>query len=156
LYDEIIHAHGDQIDPDRAVKASPRGNLDLGANAVICGDKKGISKTRSLEIENPSKAPDFGLCPTPPCGAHQRLDRFDYGIAGIYVDTGTGISVAILALHCASLPLPLSPKRNPTAATLVKLKALSNRMDKFFRNFRSGPLKFAVILGACQDKGTNP
>src|SRR6202023_3025859 len=40
----------------------------------------------------------------PPCGAHERLDLFDHGIAGIDIDSSVGIGEAILIsyLSCAN------------------------------------------------------
>jgi hypothetical protein len=45
-----------------------------------------------------------GIRAGPPCGAHERLDLFDHGIAGIDIDFGVGIGEAILIFHIYPVP----------------------------------------------------
>ena len=46
LDDEIVDAHGDEVDADRVVNAGLDGDLDLGADAVIGGDEDRIDEAR--------------------------------------------------------------------------------------------------------------
>ena len=43
LHDEVVDAHGDEIDADRVVDAGLDGDLELGADAVVGGDQDGIA-----------------------------------------------------------------------------------------------------------------
>ena len=106
LHDEVVDTHGDEIDPDCVVNAGRRGNFDLGADSIVGGDENRIGKTRRLEIENSAEAADFGIRAGPPCGAHERLDLFDHGIAGIDIDAGTGIGEAMFIFHIDPVPTP--------------------------------------------------
>ena len=51
LHDDVVDAHGDEIDADRVVLAGIDGDLELGADAVIGGHQHRIGKARSLEVE---------------------------------------------------------------------------------------------------------
>jgi hypothetical protein len=47
-----------------------------------------------------------GVPAEPPCGAHERLELFYRGIAGIDIDSGVGIGEAILIFHIYPVPTP--------------------------------------------------
>ena len=63
-------------------------NLDLGADAVGRRDKNRIDKTGSFQIEQPTKAADFGSGAGTRGCAHQWFDQVHHAVAGINVDTG--------------------------------------------------------------------
>ncbi len=63
------------------------GDLELGADAVIGGDKDGIAKARSLEVEEAAEAADLAIGTRAARRAHGRLNGLDQRIAGIDVDT---------------------------------------------------------------------
>ena len=69
MHDEIVDAHGDEIDADRIVKAALDGELDLGADAVIRRNEDRIDEAGGLEIEQAAEAADFGV------GARTRASR---------------------------------------------------------------------------------
>ena len=46
LHDDVVDAHGDEVDADRVVDAGLDGDLDLGADAVIGRDQDRVAKTR--------------------------------------------------------------------------------------------------------------
>ena len=96
LHDEVVDAHGDEVDADRVVLARFDGHLELGADAVIGGDQHRIGETGGLEVEQPAEAADLGVRAWPPGRAHQRLDLLDHGVAGIDVDACLGIGEPVL------------------------------------------------------------
>src|ERR1700738_3422308 len=102
------------------------GNLDLGADPVIGGDENRIGKTRRLEVKNSAEAADFGIRAGPPCGARERLDLFDQGIAGVDIDTGTGIGETLI-FHTDPVPSPQRAgsclqRKESKAAELTKFR----------------------------------
>ena len=91
LHDEVVDAHGDQVDADRVEDAGLDGDLQLGADAVGGGDQHRIAVAGRLEVEQAAEAADFGVGAGPPRRPHQRLDRLDKGVAGVDIDAGIGI-----------------------------------------------------------------
>ena len=51
LNDEVVDAHGDEVDADRIVEARLDGDLEFGSNAVVAGNKDGILKAGTLQVE---------------------------------------------------------------------------------------------------------
>ena len=47
LHDEVVDAHGDEVDADRVVDAGLDGDLELGADAVIGGDQDRVLEARA-------------------------------------------------------------------------------------------------------------
>jgi hypothetical protein len=47
-----------------------------------------------------------GIRAGPPCGAHERLDLFDHGIAAIDIDACPSIGEATLIFHIYPVPTP--------------------------------------------------
>jgi hypothetical protein len=77
------------------VDAGIDGDLDLGPDPVIGGHQDRIRESCGLQVEQPAKTADLGICPRAARGTHQRLDRVDHGIARIDIDAGIGIGQAI-------------------------------------------------------------
>ena len=51
LSQDIVHAHGDEIDADGIVNPRHRGNFKLRANAIGGRDQDGMTITQAFEIE---------------------------------------------------------------------------------------------------------
>jgi hypothetical protein len=88
LHDEVVDAHGDEVDADRVVDAGVDGDLQLGADAVIGRDQDRVGEAGGLEVEQAAEAADLAIGAGPAGGAHQRLDLLDHQVAGIDVDAG--------------------------------------------------------------------
>jgi hypothetical protein len=56
-----------------------------------------------------------GIRAEPPCGAHERLDLFDHGIAGIDIDANTGIGEARFIFHIDPVPNPRARESVPVS-----------------------------------------
>jgi hypothetical protein len=95
LHDEIVDAHGDEIDADGVVPAGGDRQLELGADAVRRGDEKGIAIAGGLRIEDGPEAAERGRGAAARGGPRQRLDRLDQGVAGIDVDSGRLVGEAV-------------------------------------------------------------
>ena len=88
LHHEVVDRHRDEIDADGIVTRCLDRDLDLGADAVGCGDKNRIGEAGCLEIEQAAEAADLGFCAGSCGSAHQRLDQFHHAVAGIDIDAG--------------------------------------------------------------------
>ena len=78
LDDDVVDAHGDEIDADRVMVPGIDGDLQLGADAVIGGDQHRIGKARRLEVEQTAETADLAIGARPARRAHQRLDLLDH------------------------------------------------------------------------------
>jgi hypothetical protein len=94
LHDEIVDAHGDQIDADGSVVLGVDGDLQLRSDAVGGGDEQRVGKAGGLGIEESAEAAERGVGPAPRGGARQGRDGFDEGVAGIDVDARVLVSPA--------------------------------------------------------------
>ena len=56
LADEVVDAHGDEVDADGVVLAGVDGELELGADAVGGGDQHRVGVARRLEVEERAEA----------------------------------------------------------------------------------------------------
>ena len=56
LHDEVVHAHRDEVDADRAVLAALDGDLQLGADAVGRRDQDRVAKAGRLQVEQRAEA----------------------------------------------------------------------------------------------------
>ena len=56
LDDEIVYAHGDQVDADRIVDAGAEGEFQFGADAIGRGDEQGVFEAGRTQIEQSAKA----------------------------------------------------------------------------------------------------
>ena len=86
LHDDVVDAHGDEVDADGRMAAGIDGDLELGADAVIGGDQHRIDEAGGLEVEQAAEAADLGVGARPAGRADGRLDGLDQGVAGIDVD----------------------------------------------------------------------
>ena len=69
LHDDVVDAHGDEVDADRVVLAGIDGDLQLGADAVIGRDQHRIGEAGGLEVEQAAEAADLAV------GARPRASR---------------------------------------------------------------------------------
>ena len=91
LRQQVVDAHGDQIDADRGVLAGIDGDLQLGADPVIGGDQDRVLEASPLQVEQGPEAAEVDIRAGTPRGAGQRLDGLHQGVAGIDVDTGIAV-----------------------------------------------------------------
>ena len=61
LHDEIVDAHGNEVDADRVVLVGVDGDLQLGADAVIGGNEDRIGETGRLQVEQAAEAADLAV-----------------------------------------------------------------------------------------------
>ncbi len=61
LDEEIVDAHGDEIDADRGVPAGVDGDPELGADPVVGGDEDRIAEAGPLEVEEAAEAAEIGI-----------------------------------------------------------------------------------------------
>jgi hypothetical protein len=101
LHDEVVDAHGDQIDADAAMQAGVDGDLQLGADAVGRGDQNGIAETRGFEIEERAEAAQPAGYARAARGGRRRLDPLDEASACVDIHAGLGIGQGLAVLwHC--------------------------------------------------------
>ncbi len=63
LHDEIVDAHGDEVDADRLVHAGLDRDAQLGADAVGRRDEQGSVKPAALRSKMPPKPPIAASAP---------------------------------------------------------------------------------------------
>ena len=111
LYNEIVDAHGHEIDADGVVFAGVDGDLELGADAVVGRYQNRIGEAGSLEIEQAAETADFAIGAWPTGGSHQRLDLLHHEVAGVDIDARVGIGEPVGSfVHGCSL---LGPAQRP-------------------------------------------
>jgi hypothetical protein len=95
LADQIVDAHGNQIDAHGIDLPGIDGDAQLGADPIGRGDDDRVGIARGLEVEQPAKAaqPSHHSGPVGRFGG--RLDAFDQGVAGIDIDTSILVSQRI-------------------------------------------------------------
>ena len=108
LNDDIVDAHGDEVDPDRLEYPALDSDLDLGADAVIGRNQDRVLEPGGLQIEQSAEPADLRIRARPPRRAHQRLDRIDHGIARVDVDASVGVGERVFRIggHCEAPERP--------------------------------------------------
>ena len=86
--DQVVHAHGDQVDADRLVAPGGPGHHQLRAHAVGRGHQHGLGEAVHVEGELAPEAAD---------ARHERAQAVDRGFAGCDVHAGAGVGGAALA-----------------------------------------------------------
>ena len=94
LHDEVVHAHGDEVDADGVVAAGVDGQPQFGADAVGGGDQHGVAESGRFRVEQGAEAADAAEQAGPGGGPGQRLDALDQGVAGVDVHAGRAIGHA--------------------------------------------------------------
>jgi hypothetical protein len=101
LRDEVVDAHGDEVNADRLVPTAVDGDLQLGADAVRGGDEDRVAKAGRRKVEEGTEAAkpahDAG-----PIGARGGgLDPLHQAVARVDIDPGIAIGQALaLVAHC--------------------------------------------------------
>jgi len=86
--DQIIHAHGDQVDPHRLVAAGGPGHQELGTDAVGGGHQHRLGEAGEVERELPPEAAD---------ARYQPGQARHGGVAGPNVHSGPRVGGPALA-----------------------------------------------------------
>ena len=86
LNDQVVDAHGNQIDANCLMLSGFNRDLEFGTDAVIRGNQNGIVKTSSLEIEKSAKATKIAVRPRSSCGFHERFDCLNQCVPSINID----------------------------------------------------------------------
>ena len=91
LNDEVVDAHGDQVDADGGVQAGIDGDLELGADAVGGADEHRVAKAGGLEVEQRAEAADAAHGADAVGSAGERLDPVDQRVAGFDIHARVAI-----------------------------------------------------------------
>ena len=105
LHDEVVDAHGDEVDADRVMLVGIDGDLQLGADAVIGGNQDRILETGRLQVEQAAEAADLAIGARTARRAHMRLDLFHQKISGVDIHTCIAVGQTVLFLARSWLDL---------------------------------------------------
>ena len=103
LHDEVVDAHGDQIDADGGVAPGVDGDAQLGADAVVGGDQDRIAVARRLQVEQAAEAAEAAVRAQAAGRLDERLDGLDERVAGVDVDPGVAVGDAGLRSRSGSV-----------------------------------------------------
>ena len=95
LDDQVVDAHGDEGGADVVMAAGGDGDLQLGADPVGRGDQQGIAVAELSQVEERAEAAEAGGAAAPRGRPGERLDRLDQRVAGVDVDTGLSVGLAV-------------------------------------------------------------
>ena len=103
LNDQVVRAHGDQVDSDAVMSARIDRELQLGSDPVVCGDQQRIVEPCRLQVEKAAESAKVGIGARTSRRSGERGDGTDQRIAGLDRDAGPGISVGgglvMLGIH---------------------------------------------------------
>ncbi len=86
LRQQVVDAHGDQIDPDAPVQTRFDGDAQLRAHPVRRRDQDRVREPGGLQVEQAAEAADPAHHAGPVGRAYGGLDRLDEGVARIDID----------------------------------------------------------------------
>ena len=95
LDDQVVDAHGDEVDADRVVNSGIDRDLELGADTVIGGDQQRIVIAGSLRVEDAAEAADVGIRARPAGRLDEWLDHVDETVAGVDIDACVGVAEGV-------------------------------------------------------------
>ena len=95
LGQQVVDAHGDEVDPHGVVQAGLDGHLELGADAVGGRDDQGVVVAGGLEVEQGAETAERRVGAGAAGGLGEGLDALDQGGAGIDVDAGRAVGQAV-------------------------------------------------------------
>ncbi len=98
LGQQVVDAHGHQVDADRGVHLGVDGDAQLGADAVGGGDQQRVVVACRLQVEQGAETTQAAVRAGAPGGLGQRLDGLDQGGARIDIDAGLGVGKAVLGV----------------------------------------------------------
>ena len=87
LHQNVVDAHGHQVDADGVVHTQREGQLELGAHPVGPRHQHRLA-VAGRNLEQPAKAPDARQQPRALRAGRQRLDPLDQCVARVDVDPG--------------------------------------------------------------------
>ena len=93
LHDQVVDAHGDEVDADRVVPAGVDGELQLGADAVRGRDEQRVGEPGSLRIEKRAEAAQLWVGTGTARGGDERSDGAHERVARLDRHAGAGIGV---------------------------------------------------------------
>ena len=91
LHDEIVDAHGDEIDADRRMPPCIDGDLELRTDAVVRRDKYRIAVTCPLQIEEATETAEINVGAGPARRFRERLDGSNQRISRVDINARVGI-----------------------------------------------------------------
>ncbi len=104
LNDQIVHAHGDQIDPHAVMPIMVDRQFQFGAHPIIGGNQQRIAETGRPRIEKPAETAQFRIRTWAGSGFHQGADGAHQSVTRLDIDTRAGIGVGgAFAIHFAAL-----------------------------------------------------
>ena len=86
--DQVVHAHGDEVDPDRVVSADGLGDQKLGPDAVGRGHQHRVPIAVGVQREQPAEAADRTEHLGPGRRRDQLADAIDGSSRGVEIDAG--------------------------------------------------------------------
>jgi hypothetical protein len=92
LADQVVDAHGDEVDAGGVQAPGLGQEAQLGADAVRGRDEQRVAQTRAGEVEDRAEAADAALCAGPSRGAHERSDGTRQRVAGVDVDARAAVA----------------------------------------------------------------
>jgi cardiolipin synthase (CMP-forming) len=97
LDNNVVDAHGHEVNADRIVHAALNGDLHLGADAVVGGDQDRVDKPRRAEIEQSAESAKLRARSGAARGAGERTDSIHNPVADIDVDSRFGVGQRLSA-----------------------------------------------------------
>ena len=91
LHDDVVDAHGDEVDADRVVPPGVDRKSQLGADAVGARYQHRLAVTGG-QLHQGAEAADAGEHLGALRAAHERLDALDELVAGVDVDARVAIT----------------------------------------------------------------
>ncbi len=91
LRQQVVDAHGDEVDADRAVPPRLDGDLELGAHAIVGRDQDRVLEAGPLQVEQRAEAAEIGIRAGPPRCLGERLDGLHQRVAGIDIDAALAV-----------------------------------------------------------------
>jgi hypothetical protein len=99
LYHHVIGAHRHQVDADCIMASGLDRKAQLGADAVGAGDQHWPPVASERQLDHGAKAADAGQHLGARAAPDQRLDALYQGIAGVDIDSGVTICIAVRLAH---------------------------------------------------------
>ena len=101
--DDVIGAHGHQVDADGIMAVHEDGDFNLGPHPIGGGDQHRVAIPVRPQMKQPAKRADLPQDPGTVSGFHQGLDAFDKGVR--FIDIDPGIFIRADVGHPSCLPL---------------------------------------------------
>jgi len=106
--DDIVDAHGNQIDTDAIVLPGLKGKAQFGADTVCAGDQDGSAITLHRQLEKPAKAAESAQHARTMSGGNIAFDALDQLSTGIDINTGVPVTQAFFVICRTHAPLRLT------------------------------------------------